>query len=36
MPFGQVSFYGLIAVMLGWFGVMGYRLSRLADVPANS
>lgn len=34
MPFGQVSFYGLIAVMLGWFGVVGYRLRQLADVPA--
>lgn len=35
MPFGQVSFYGLVTVMLGWFGVMGYRLRQLAGAPAT-
>jgi hypothetical protein len=29
-PFGQVSFYGLLAVLLGWFAVMGVRLRQLA------
>ena len=33
-PLGQVSFYGLVVVMLAWFGVMGYRLRQLADAPA--
>ena len=29
-PFGQVAFYGLVAVLLGWFTVMGMRLWQLA------
>jgi hypothetical protein len=29
-PFGQVSFYGLVAVLLAWFGVMGARLRQRA------
>lgn len=33
-PFGQVGFYGLVFVLLAWFGVMGYRLRQLADEPA--
>ena len=29
-PFGQVAFYALVAVLLGWFAVMGMRLWQLA------
>ena len=29
-PFGQVSFYGLVLVLLAWFGVMGARLRQRA------
>jgi hypothetical protein len=35
-PWGQVSFYGLVVVLLAWYGVMGYRLRRLADAPAGA
>jgi hypothetical protein len=35
-PWGQPSFYGLVVVLLAWFGVMGARLRRLADVPVAS
>lgn len=35
-PWGQPGFYGLVVVVLGWYGVMGYRLRRIADVPATS
>jgi hypothetical protein len=30
-PLGQVSFYALVVLLLAWFGVMGFRLRRLAD-----
>ena len=33
-PWGQPSFYGLVVVLLAWYGVMGARLRRLADAPA--
>ncbi|MGN6578215.1 MAG: DUF998 domain-containing protein [Nocardioides sp.] len=33
-PWGQPSFYGLVVVVLAWYGVMGARLRRLADAPA--
>ncbi len=29
--FGQVSFYGLVALLLAWYGVMGMRLRQRAD-----
>ena len=29
--FGQVSFYGLVAMLLAWYGVMGMRLRQLGD-----
>jgi Protein of unknown function (DUF998) len=33
-PLGQVSFYGLVVVILAWFAVMGYRLRQLPGAPA--
>jgi len=35
-PWDQVSFYGLVVVLLAWFGVMGFRLHRLADIATPS
>lgn len=34
-PLGQVSFFVLVALLLGWFGVMGFRLRQLADRSAS-